>query len=145
MRSNALRSRVRSGLDPRCCQAEGAGCPCAPCSVHCVARAGETLACIFRDLGWVPEAASWLVFRLPVSFPARLFAPVGGVPRALGSFLVAGMVFGWSAGCEGRGPGLLPQRLCQQQATGLRGDSGAVSGHHDLGTAGGKLHAESAF
>ena len=38
-----------------------------------------------------------------------------------------------------------PQRPGQQQATGLGDDSGAVSGHHDLGTAGGKMHAESAF
>src|SRR5947209_4719846 len=38
-----------------------------------------------------------------------------------------------------------PQRLGQQQATGLGDDSGAARGHHDLGMLSGKLHAESAF
>ena len=42
------------------------------------------------------------IFRWPVSVVARLSRRVGGVPRARGvSFLVAGMVSGWSAGCEG--------------------------------------------
>jgi hypothetical protein len=38
-----------------------------------------------------------------------------------------------------------PKRPGQQQATGLRDDSGAISGHHDLTVGGSKMHAESAF
>lgn len=50
-----------------------------------------------------------------------------------------------SAASRPRSGARCAQRLRQQQATVLRGHSGAVSGHHDLGTAGGKRHAKSAF
>jgi hypothetical protein len=53
--------------------------------------------------------------------------------------------FKWPVSVAARVQARYPQRLDQQQATGVGDESSTVSGGHDLGTAGGKLHAESAF
>ena len=50
-----------------------------------------------------------------------------------------------SAASSPRSRPVTPSVLGQQQAAGLGDDSGAVTGHHDLGVTDGKLHAESAF
>jgi hypothetical protein len=70
--------------------------------------------------GWTTAAAG-----LEIGFDAP-----GGLGEWPGSFRARGAVVG--------------QRLLQQQPAGLGDQPRSVSGHHDLGTAGGKLHLESA-